>query len=95
MTKVLGRNLTVWRRLADGRRAGEAGRASHQDEMPGNLSGGPVVENPCFHCRGHGFDDPWSGELGSRMPRGVAKNKRKDKMPAGQTNWLSLGWLWN
>ena len=25
-----------------------------------HFPGGPVVKNPCFHCRGHGFD-PWSG----------------------------------
>ena len=23
-----------------------------------DLLGSPVVRNPCFHCRGHGFD-PW------------------------------------
>ena len=38
--------------------------------------GSPVVETPCFQCRGHGFD-PSSGELGSHMLHwhGMAKNK--------------------
>ena len=26
-----------------------------------DLPGDPVVETPCFHCRGHEFD-PWWGE---------------------------------
>ena len=37
--------------------------------------GGPVVRSLWFHCRGHRFD-PWSGNLRSHMPSGVAKKKK-------------------
>ena len=37
---------------------------------------GPVVETPCFQCRGYGFD-PSSGELGSHMLHGMAWQKIK------------------
>ena len=33
-----------------------------------------MVRTLHFHCRGHGFD-PWSGELRSCMPCGVAKKE--------------------
>ena len=36
-----------------------------------------MVKTPHFHCRGHG-SDPWSGKFCT--PRGVAKNKNKNKM---------------
>ena len=41
-----------------------------------DFPGGPVVKTPRFQCRGRGFD-PWSGELRSHVPCGVAKKKKK------------------
>ena len=40
--------------------------------------GGPVVGNPRFHYQGCGFS-PWSGELRSYKPHGMAKKKKKKK----------------
>ena len=37
-----------------------------------NFPGGPVIKNPHCHCRRHRFN-PWSGELRSCMPCGMAK----------------------
>ena len=41
-----------------------------------DFPGGPVVNTPCFQCRGPEFD-PWVGELSSCMPHRVAKKKKK------------------
>ena len=46
-------------------------KSSHRRDFPG----GPVVRTPRFHCRGSGFN-PWSGELRSRKPTGMAKKER-------------------
>ena len=41
-----------------------------------DFPGGPVVNTPCFQCRGPDFD-PWVGELKSCMPHSVAKKKKR------------------
>ena len=45
---------------------------------------GPVVNTPCFQCRGPEFD-PWVGELSSCMhtQRGQKKKKKSEKLLEG------------
>ena len=43
----------------------------------GDFPGGPVVQTPCFHCRGHGFDS-WSGKQDPAC-HAVWPKKRKEK----------------
>ena len=44
----------------------------------GDFPGGPVVKNLCFQCWGHGFN-PWSSEIRSSMPLGMAKRLKGEK----------------
>ena len=45
---------------------------STHEKAFGDFPGGPVVKTPCSQCWRHGFN-PWSSEVGSNMPCGMAK----------------------
>ena len=48
------------------------------EEKVEDFPGRPVAKNPCFHCRGHGFN-PGSGKIPHAMWYSQKKKKSREK----------------
>ena len=66
------RFISPQKSLVEGKNKRQGGKSQTRKELPG----GPVVETPCFHCRGRRFN-PRSGKL--CRPHGVAKKRKRKK----------------